>query len=120
MMGRGIVALSILLRMSKRNSMEQHRPHPHKPQNVNALHRSEQRGLNQRLAVLITRSFGTMTAFYVLVLWMLVWIGLASAGVWLFARDSYPFAFLLFLSNLVQLWALRSEERRVGKECRSR
>src|SRR6266851_2507077 len=28
---------------------------------------------------------------------------LATVGIWLFARDPYPFAFLLFLSNIVQL-----------------
>lgn len=63
-------------------------------------------GLNGRLAVLITHSFGTMAAFYVLVAWMLIWMGLASVGFWLFKLDPYPFAFLLFLSNLIQLWAL--------------
>lgn len=61
---------------------------------------------NDRLAVVITHRFGTMGMFYALVAWMLVWMGLATAGVWYFRLDPYPFPFLLFLSNLIQLWAL--------------
>jgi hypothetical protein len=37
---------------------------------------------------------------------MFMWMLLASIGFWLFKYDQYPFTFLLFLSNLVQLWAL--------------
>lgn len=33
-------------------------------------------------------------------------MALSGLDVWLFAKDKYPFQFLLFLSNLVQLWAL--------------
>lgn len=47
-----------------------------------------------------------MGAFYVVILWMLSWMFLASIGFGLFKRDPYPFTFLLFLSNLVQLSAL--------------
>lgn len=63
-------------------------------------------GFNGRVAVHITHYFGTMGAFYFLVVWMLVWMALATVGFWLFKLDPYPFAFLLFLSNLIQLWAL--------------
>lgn len=84
----------------------EHIPHPHIPQNPNAIHKAEQSGFNQRFAALITRSFGSMWAFYVLIAWQLIWIVLASLGFWLFKYDQYPFAFLLFLSNLIQLWAL--------------
>jgi uncharacterized membrane protein len=63
-------------------------------------------GFNGRLAVFITHYFGTMGAFYVLVAWMIGWMFLATVGIGLFKLDPYPFAFLLFLSNLVQLWAL--------------
>lgn len=88
-------------------SLFEHKPHPHKPVNVNEKHRQEQQsGLNQRIAALFTRAFGSMQAFYVLVLWMLAWMILASLGFWLFQYDKYPFSFLLFCSNLIQLWAL--------------
>ncbi len=70
------------------------------------LTKDEHAGLNGRLAVFITRKFGTMGAFYVLVIWMFGWMMLATAGFWLFRQDPYPFTFLLFLSNLVQLFAL--------------
>lgn len=83
-----------------------HIVHPYQPHNVNRLQHAEQAGFNQRLAVLFTRGFGSMFAFYILVAWMLIWMVLATAGIWLFAKDAYPFPFLLFCSNLVQLWAL--------------
>ena len=80
----------------------------HTPRNINIVHKLEihAAGFNTRLAVRITKAFGSMPAFYVLVTWMLGWILLASGGISLFAHDPYPFTFLLFLSNLVQLWAL--------------
>jgi uncharacterized membrane protein len=88
---------------------EAHTPHPHiaqrKVQGV-ALTSDEHVGFNGWLAALITRAFGSMWAFYVLVLWMFAWMFLASIGFWIFQYDKYPFTFLLFLSNLVQLWAL--------------
>lgn len=89
-------------------SLYQHQPHPHKPRNVNTLHQAELRSanFNNRLAVAITKAFGSIWAFYALIAWMLLWMGFATAGVWLFAHDPYPFPFLLFCSNLVQLWAL--------------
>jgi uncharacterized membrane protein len=63
-------------------------------------------GFNGWLAAAITKGFGSMWAFYGLVLWMFAWMFLASIGFWIFRFDQYPFTFLLFLSNLVQLWAL--------------
>lgn len=80
----------------------------HKPQNVNLLHQAEiaAGSFNTKLAAVITRSFGSMFTFYALVLWMFIWMILASMGFWLFSNDKYPFTFLLFLSNLIQLWAL--------------
>jgi uncharacterized membrane protein len=53
-----------------------------------------------------TEKFGSMGAFYVLVVWMFGWMALASLGFSGFRNDPYPFDFLLFLSNLVQLFAL--------------
>jgi uncharacterized membrane protein len=86
-----------------------HTPHPHiarrKIGGV-ALTANEHVGFNGWLAANITKGFGSMWAFYVLVLWMFAWMFLASIGFWLFRFDKYPFTFLLFLSNLVQLWAL--------------
>jgi len=70
------------------------------------LTKGERLGLNGRLAVFITSKFGSMAAFYVLVVWMFVWMALATVGFGIFKKDPYPFTFLLFLSNLVQLFAL--------------
>ena len=47
-----------------------------------------------------------MQTFYLLLIWMLGWITLATLGVGVFKNDQYPFTFLLFLSNLVQLLSL--------------
>ncbi|RLU81140.1 hypothetical protein CTZ27_33415 [Streptomyces griseocarneus] len=79
--------------------------------------------LNDRLGDRVSAAFGSMTTFWVLVGWQLGWMVLAEAGVWWFGSDRYPFAFLLFLSNLVQLWALpvlgntanRADEKRRAK-----
>lgn len=68
--------------------------------------RSANLGLNGKLAVFLTSKFGSMGMFYFLVVWMLGWIVLATVGVGFFKNDPYPFTFLLFLSNLVQLFAL--------------
>jgi uncharacterized membrane protein len=54
----------------------------------------------------IAGAFGTMGMFWGLVIWQLGWITLATAGAPLFKSDPYPFVFCLFLSNLIQLWAL--------------
>jgi len=68
--------------------------------------RHEGLGFNGRLVVFATEKFGSMGAFYVLVVWMFGWMALASLGFSGFRSDPYPFDFLLFLSNLVQLFAL--------------
>src|SRR5580693_3127361 len=86
-----------------------HSPHPHiarrKAQGVVTI-ADEHIGFNGWLAAGITKGFGSMWAFYVLVVWMFAWMFLASVGFSIFRFDQYPFTFLLFLSNLVQLWAL--------------
>ncbi len=89
--------------------MSSHTPHAwiserqkHDPKIVKHAHA----GLNNLLAVFITKHFGTMTSFYVLSLWMFGWMFLATIGFGYFSYDPYPFTFLLFLSNLVQLLAL--------------
>ncbi|MDH6123452.1 DUF1003 domain-containing protein [Kitasatospora sp. GP82] len=68
-------------------------PHPHE-------------SLNNRLGDRISSMFGSMTTFWILVAWQLGWMTLATAGAPLLSKDPYPFTFCLFLSNLLQLWAL--------------
>src|ERR1700716_340183 len=60
-------------------------------------------GFNGRLGAAITRSVGTMWAVYAAVFIQVTWMALATIGIWEFRKDPYPFAFLLFLSNIVQL-----------------
>jgi hypothetical protein len=62
--------------------------------------------LNNRLGDRISGAFGSMRTFWVLVAWQLGWMLLAGLGAPLIKNDPYPFVFLLFLSNLIQLWAL--------------
>ncbi len=59
-------------------------------------------GLNARIAGHVTAAIGTMWAFYAFALIMAGWILWQSA---LSSKpfDPYPFAFLLFLGNIVQL-----------------
>ncbi len=86
-----------------------HIPHPwisERKKSVVHLTRHENLGLNGRLAVLITNKFGSMGTFYLLVIWMFGWMTLATLGIGILRKDPYPFTFLLFLSNLVQLFAL--------------
>ena len=83
-----------------------HQPHPHtERRKLKAPPRiaDEHIGLNGRLAATITRNVGTMWAVYVAFAIQVTYMILATVGIWLFARDPYPFAFLLFLSNIVQL-----------------
>src|SRR5258708_26635495 len=68
--------------------------------------KDEHIGLNGSLALFITNKFGTMGAFYTLIVWMFGWMIFATVGFSVFRNDPYPFTFLLFLSNLVQLFAL--------------
>jgi hypothetical protein len=68
----------------------------------------EQIGFNGRLAAIITKGVGTMWAFYLAALVMGGWMALSLIKVIPF--DPYPFAFLLFLGNIVQL-LLMSDSR---------
>jgi uncharacterized membrane protein len=61
----------------------------------------ERVGFNGRLGTVITRAVGTMWAFYLAALVMATWMALSLFKVIPF--DPYPFAFLLFLGNIVQL-----------------
>lgn len=80
--------------------------HPHVPRNVNELHNTEHLGISKRLAVLLTKGFGSMMMLYIFIAWVLAWMVLADGGIWLFAQDRYPYPFLLFCCNLIQLFAL--------------
>src|SRR5258708_26266911 len=83
-----------------------HEPHPHTEKRklkAPPLVADEHVGFNGRLAAAITSSVGTMWAVYVAFAIQVTYIILATVWLWLFARDPYPFAFLLFLSNLVRL-----------------
>ena len=84
-----------------------HHPHPHTekrklqpPPKV----ADEHVGVNGRLGAAITKRVGTMWAFYVAAITMATWMVLAGFA-WgpLHKIDPYPFAFLLFLGNIVQL-----------------
>ena len=58
-------------------------------------------GRNRLIAAWITGRIGSMWAFYLAAVLQFGWMALAVAGVIRF--DPYPFAFLLFLSSLLQL-----------------
>src|SRR5579859_4093932 len=60
-------------------------------------------GLNQRIAIAVTAAVGTMWAFYLFAVIEFGWMGWQQSGVATFIKDPYPFAFLLFLGNIIQL-----------------
>src|SRR6202158_6317224 len=60
-------------------------------------------GFNGRLGAAMTRSVGTMWDVSLVDAIQVTWLTLATIGFWEFKKDPYPFAFLLFLSNNVQL-----------------
>lgn len=73
----------------------------HKPQNVNARHQ-QSLGAQDRIALVITNAIGTMYAVYFFALFMAGWM-LWQTHISQKPFDPYPFAFLLFLGNIVQL-----------------
>jgi uncharacterized membrane protein len=62
----------------------------------------ERIGLNGAIAAALTRWVGSMPALYVVLAIVAGWMALATWGP-LHRIDPYPFAFLLFLDNVVQL-----------------
>jgi len=73
----------------------------HAPVDVNASHRQKLNS-QDRIAMAITTAIGTMYAVYFFALFMIgwmIWQGKVSGAPF----DPYPFAFLLFLGNIVQL-----------------
>ncbi|MDQ6603181.1 MAG: DUF1003 domain-containing protein, partial [Chloroflexota bacterium] len=67
-----------------------------------AMTADEHIGLNGRFAAALTKTVGSMWAVYFTTLFVFTWIALATVGP-LHARDPYPFPFLLFIGNVVQL-----------------
>src|SRR5438094_3194257 len=65
----------------------------------------EHTGFNGRLAAFITRTVATMWAVYFITVFILLWMALGTWGP-LHSVDPYPFAFLLFLGNVVELMLL--------------
>lgn len=80
-----------------------HSPHPRlKERPPEAPQIADERvGFNGRLGASITRGVGTMWAFYIAAAFMGLWMIMSEAHI--IAFDPYPFAFLLFLGNIVQL-----------------
>jgi uncharacterized membrane protein len=76
-------------------------PLPHDPRNI---HREvhEKMSRQDRIALALTGAVGTMYAVYLLAAIVLAWM-LIESGQGATAIDPYPFAFLLFLGNIVQL-----------------
>ena len=76
-------------------------PHPHSARNP---HRDVTAALSRqdRIALVITGAIGTMYAVYVFATFMAAWM-LLQVALGRSAFDPYPFAFLLFLGNIVQL-----------------
>jgi uncharacterized membrane protein len=62
----------------------------------------EQVGVNGAIAAALTRTVGSMPALYATLVFVTGWMALATWGP-LHRVDPYPFAFLLFLNNVVQL-----------------
>lgn len=73
----------------------------HEPENANIKHKKSL-GLQSRIALLITSAVGTMYAVYLIILFIGGWM-LWQTYVTNKPFDPYPFAFLLFLGNIVQL-----------------
>jgi len=73
----------------------------HRPKNVNAIHKN-QLGLQDKIALTLTTAAGTMYAVYFFALTMAGWM-LWQTHYTQRPFDPYPFAFLLFLGNIIQL-----------------
>jgi uncharacterized membrane protein len=73
----------------------------HQPQNVNSQHEASL-GFQDRLALAITSAVGTMYAVYFFIVALAAWM-LWQGAIAHKPFDPYPFAFLLFIGNIVQL-----------------
>jgi len=78
-----------------------HEPRAERPENVNTKYLQSLK-VQDRMAVNVTAALGTMWAVYFFAIFMAIWmISQIVAGRQ--AIDPYPFAFLLFITNIVQL-----------------
>jgi uncharacterized membrane protein len=75
--------------------------HRHEPKNVNQEHKQSLK-FQDRLALIITSAIGTMYAVYFFALFLAGWM-LWQSKLSNKPFDPYPFAFLLFIGNIVQL-----------------
>jgi uncharacterized membrane protein len=73
----------------------------HKPQNVNQQHEASL-SLQDKIALTITSAVGTMYAVYFFIVMLAGWM-LWQGAIAHHPFDPYPFAFLLFIGNIVQL-----------------
>lgn len=85
-----------------------HIVHPHTPRNIIEVHKAERAAhtslyarFNEKAAVRLTRIFQSMLLFWTLNLFLVIWMGGNSIGLWHF--DPMPFPLLLFLWNIPQL-----------------
>ena len=69
--------------------------------NVNQQHKDNMSS-QERIGYAITLRVGTMAFFYLLVLWQIGWM-IWQSGLGKHAFDPYPYPFLLFCSNIIQL-----------------
>lgn len=83
------------------NKIAEYLPLRYRPTNPNTRHHKTL-GLQDRIALAVTGAVGTMYAVYFFALFMAGWMLWQS---YFDAKpfDPYPFAFLLFLGNIVQL-----------------
>ncbi len=82
----------------------EHKPHPRieeRRSEAPPKTTDERIGFNGRLGAAITKGVGTMWAFYFAAVFMAAWMLWQSSISHPF--DKYPFSFLLFLGNIVQL-----------------
>lgn len=87
--------------------LHEHAPRPHPSKNANQVHDEEHtqkslyRRFNESAALRMTYIFSTMELFWLLILFLTIWMGGNSIGLWHF--DPMPFPLLLFLWNIPQL-----------------
>ena len=81
--------------------MDKPRVDRHEPKNVNEVHKNTL-GEQDKIALAITTAIGTMYAVYFFAIFMAGWM-IWQSFVTHSPFDPYPFAFLLFLGNIIQL-----------------
>ncbi len=73
------------------------------PTNINVVHRSKLSSLD-KLAILVTGKIGTMSFFFVIFIWTILWLGWNILAPLNLRFDPFPaFVLWLFISNLIQI-----------------